>query len=91
MIRSGQVTVASAGTAVQASTDTAERVYFLRAHPDNTGNIAIGNDGSDDVTVDNGLILKNTDPPIRVACRLSDIYVDVATGGDKLCWFTVVM
>ena len=88
-VLSGQKTVATAGTAVQASTDTTVRDYMLRANPGNTGNIAIGNDGANDVTVNNGLVLAKTDPPIPFRGSLSDVWVDAATNGDKLCWFRV--
>ena len=87
MIFSGQVTVTAAGTAVQAGADAASKQYWLRAHPDNTGNIAIG---GDDVTVGSGLVLASGDPPILVECALSELYVDAATDGDKLCWLLVL-
>jgi hypothetical protein len=90
MIRSGQVTVSAAGTAVQAGTDTGIRRYVLRAHPDNSGDIAIGNDGANDVTTSNGLLLKSTDPPIIFAGKLSELYVDADTNDDKLCWLQVM-
>ena len=86
MIRSGQVSVTAAGTAVQVSTDTSKRYWMLRAHPDNSDDIFIGNDGSNDVTSSNGLPLKATDPPIDFVGRLSDLYVDASSSGDKLCW-----
>ena len=91
MIRSGQVEVATAGTAVQAGTDEKERLYWFRADQANTGNIAIGNDGDDDVTMSNGLVLATADSPICVRCRLSDLYVDAANDGDKLCWFAALI
>ena len=90
MIRSGQVTVAAAGTAQQVSTDNSERVYRLRAHPSNTGIVSIGNDGADDVTVSNGFILDKADPPIFFRGNLSELYVDVVTNDDKLCWLLVI-
>ena len=90
MIRSGQVTVAAAGTAQQVGTDEGERLYYFRADPDNTGSIAIGNDGNNDVSMTNGLILDEADPPIPVVCRLSDLYVDADTNDDVLCWFVVL-
>lgn len=89
MIRSGQVTVAAAGTAVQASTDEAWHDYWFRAHKDNTNEIYIGNDGTNDVSSTTGLTLAPTDPPILVHCMLSELYVDVQTNSEKLCWFFV--
>jgi len=90
MIKSGQVTVASAGTAVQAGTDTAQRLYFFCADPGNTGNIYIGNDGSDDVSSTTGLVLSNLSPMFAMECALSELYVDAATNGDKLTWLLVL-
>ena len=90
MILSGQVTVTSAGTAVQAGTDEGIRTYVLRAHPDNSGDIAIGNDGANDVTTSNGLLLKSTDPPFVYHGKLSELYVDADTNGEKLCWLVVL-
>ena len=86
MITSGQVAVEAAGTAVQVSTDASRRFYWFRADPDNTGAIAIGNDGDDDVTMTNGLILAKTDPPIELECKLSELYVDADNNDDVLCW-----
>lgn len=91
MIRSGQVTVTTAGTAVQVGTDEKERLYYFRAVQGNTGLIAIGNDGDGDVTMSNGLILAQADAPISVFCRLSDLYVDAASNGDKLSWFAAII
>ena len=87
MIYSGQVAVAAAGTAQQVGTDEGERLYYFRADPDNTGSIAIG--GSD-VSMTNGLILDEADPPVMVMCQLSELYVDADTNDDVLCWFKVV-
>jgi hypothetical protein len=86
MIRSGQVTVETAGTAVQASTNTRKNYYMLRAHPDNSGDIFIGNDGANDVTSANGFALKSTDGAVEFVGRLSELYVDAEQNGDKLCW-----
>jgi len=89
MIYSGQQTVASAGTAVRISDDEATRLFIIRAHPDNTGVVAIGNDGADDLTVSNGLVLAKTDPPIQFYGRLYDLFVDAATNGDKVTWLAI--
>jgi hypothetical protein len=87
MVNSGQATVATPGTAVQVSTDEAERSYMLRAHPGNTGNVAIGNAN---VTVNNGLLLASGDSPIPFFGSLADLYVDAENAGDKLCWASVL-
>ena len=64
----------------------AAALYYLI----NTGSIAIGNDGNNDVSMTNGLIMDEADPPIPVVCRLSDLYVDADTNDDVLCWFVVL-
>lgn len=89
---SKQVTVTTAGTAVQAdSLDDANRVWWLRAHQGNTGeNIYIGNDGANDVSSTTGLCLNKLDAPIPINCRLKDLWVDADTNGDKLTLMTVL-
>lgn len=90
MVKSGQTTVAVAGTAVQLMEDRVGlRHVVLRAHPDNTGVVFVGNDGSGDVTADNGLALAKADAPIELVCRPDGIWCDAATGGDKVCWMVV--
>ena len=89
MIFSGQRAVATAGAAQQVSSHSAVRDYFIRAHPDNTDVIYVGNDGSNDVSSANGLALKATDPPIRFRGKLSQLYVDVAVNGEKITWLAV--
>jgi len=86
MVDSGQVTVASAGTAVLAGTDTAVKHYVVRAHPDNTGHVGIGKKG---VTMSTALVLSKSDGPTDYIGRLSELYVDAATSGDKLTWLAV--
>lgn len=83
MVDSGQVTVASAGTRVQAGTDIAVKHYIVRAHPANTGYVALGDK---EVSMSVGLVLANTDSPIDYIGRLSELYVDAATDGDKITW-----
>ena len=86
MVSNNQVTVPSAGTAVQVDSDESIRKYVLRALPGNTGVIYIGNSL---VSASNGLPLGNTDGPIPFVGRLSELYVDAATNGDGLAWLEV--
>lgn len=90
MVRSGQKTVAAAGTAVQVGTDTAKHHYLIRALPANTGNVYIGNDGDGDVTSANGYALDSTDQ-IEFHGRLSDLYLDVDTNDEGICWFLTML
>lgn len=83
---SGQVTVTSAGTAVQASsTLTGVRRYFLKPDPGNTGNIYVGNNDAD-VSATGGVILEKTHPGFLWTGNLTMLYVDSAEDGDILCW-----
>jgi len=85
---SGQITVAEAGTAVQGPNVLLTNGTWIGGHPDNTGNVAYGNDGADDVNMSNGVVLEpgHFGPPAMVA-NLNEIWFDVATSGDKFCWF----
>jgi hypothetical protein len=87
---SGQVTVASAGTAVQGPA-TQPGLYWIKAHPGNTGdNGYVGNDGSDDVSSSTGFALGKTHPGIQIyVTSLEKLWFDVDTGGDIICWIYV--
>jgi len=86
----GQITVETAGTAVQGPSTTPWEQFLLVAHPDNTGNIAYGNDGSDDVTMSNGIVLKPGATGVLYFNgndnALDKIWVDADNDGDVLCW-----
>jgi len=84
-VLSGQLTITTAGTAVQGTaTPTAVRVA-VKAHPDNAGTVWWGNDGAGDVTSSNGFPL---DPGEGVVLRgnLNQYWFDADSNGDKVCW-----
>lgn len=84
---SGQVTVPTAGTAVQLGTAIINGPILIRAHTGNTGVVYVGNDGNDDVASTNGLELdKGEQFELQYVRSLARIYVDAATGGDKISW-----
>lgn len=87
--RSGQITVTTAGTAVQGTFSTA-KVVAVKAHPDNADTIWIGNDGagSPDVTNTNGFPL-NPGEGVVLTGGLSDFWADADSNGDILCWLVV--
>lgn len=88
---SGQVTVATLGTAVQFGTAIAVRKYVLLADPANTGDyMYFGNDGAGDVSLTTGLPIKKGDPPVVTRFAPKDMWVDTDTNGDKLCWLKVL-
>lgn len=89
---SGQTTVAAAGTAVALHATATGRAVVVRALAGNAGKVFVGNDGVGDVTSANGFELSAGEqtPPILLADgKLSSLYVDAATNGDKVCWITL--
>lgn len=88
----GQITVSSAGTAEQGPSSPSGREFIICALPGNSGNVALGNDGSDDVTMSNGLVL-SSGTCVTVTFQggapnaLSAMWFDAATGGDGFSWF----
>jgi hypothetical protein len=87
MAKSGQITIAAAGTA-QAGTSEPGGEFFLKAHPDNTDTVWVG-EVAKDVSNANGFPL---DPGESVLVRLgnlSDLYFDSDVNGEKICWLKV--
>lgn len=86
--RSGQVTVATAGTAIQG-TDAPGALFLIKAHPDNTDTIWVGNDdaASPDVTSSNAFPLDARDAPIVISLsNLNTLWFDADVSGEKACW-----
>lgn len=84
---SGQKTVAAAGTAVPLGAQRVEGPLMVRALDSNTGVVAVGNDGANDVTVANGMRLSAGDVLIfDWVGSLADIWLDAAVNGEGVCW-----
>lgn len=89
--RSGQITITTAGTAVQG-TDIPGPEFILSPHPGNTGVVYVGNDGAGDITASNGYPLgdvgaTSTGHVIYIrAANLNELWFDAASNGDKVCW-----
>ena len=83
---SGQITVTTAGTAVQGTDVDSENGFFIRALAGNTGVVYVGQDGDDDVASTNGYELSAGDTIFVTVDNLSYLYFDAATNGDKFCW-----
>ena len=85
-VRSGQITVTTAGTAVQGTSTDKYYGFFIKALAGNTGIVYVGNDGAGDVTSGNGYEMSAGDQ-IYIECEnLNELYFDAATNGDKFCW-----
>ena len=86
MARAGQITVTTAGTAVQG-TDIDGVLFSLVAHPDNTDTVWVGDDEAGDVTNANGYPLQPAGAPVVIQCQnLSELYFDADQNGEKICW-----
>lgn len=84
---SGQITITTAGTAQQGPA-TPGYAVAIKAHPDNTDTIWVGNDGADDVAAANGFPL-NPGEGVVVPGNLSQFWFDADVSGEKFCWLVV--
>lgn len=85
-MRSGQITVTTAGTAVQG-TSVRGRVFAIQALPTNTGYIYVGTDSTNlDVSSSTGYYLGAGASISFVADDLSEIWIDSSVNGEKVCW-----
>jgi hypothetical protein len=84
MASSGQITVTTAGTAVQGPA-TSGLLIAVKALVGNAGNVYIGNDAAGDVTSANGFELAPGEGVV-VNKSLAAFWFDAAVDGDKLSW-----
>lgn len=87
---SGQITVATAGVAVQGpSTPTGTR-FAIKAHPDNTDTVWVGNDDSAiHVSAFSGYPLNPGEPIICECSSLAGLWFDSDVNGGRFCWFLI--
>lgn len=86
MAKSGQITITTAGTAVQGPDEVVARVA-LAALSTNTGPAYVGNDEAGDVSAANGFPLNPLGPPLIIELNnLRDLWFDATTNGNKICW-----
>lgn len=84
---SGQTTVTTAGTAVPLGTDQTDSAVLVKALDTNTGVVALGNDGTNDVTVSNGYRLSAGEQMIfDKVDNLAAIYLNAAVNGEGVSW-----
>lgn len=85
---SGQITVTTAGTAVQGPDFQVNGYVFFAAHPDNTDTAWVGNDGANDVASTTGFPLKaGANTIARRVNNLKDVWFDADVNGEKVCYF----
>jgi|WetSurMetagenome_2_1015567.scaffolds.fasta_scaffold166474_4 hypothetical protein len=83
---SGQITVTTAGTEVQGSNIATPYGVYVKALAGNTGVMYVGNNGDGTVSSSTGFQL-SAGAAIHVnVANLSDLWVDSASNGDKVCW-----
>ena len=83
--KSGLITVGTAGTAVVGTTE-AGNLFGIKAHPDNTDAVWVGNDGASDVTNANGFPLNPGETIVLNMANLNQVYFDADVSGEKACW-----
>jgi len=87
MAISGQKTVTTPGTAVVLGTQRIDGPLMVKALDTNTGIVALGNDGANDVTVSNGIRLDAGDVIVfDYVGELASIYLDSAVNGEGVSW-----
>ena len=88
-LRTGLIDIPTAGTAVQGpSTPGAQNASFtLVAHPGNTLNVYVGNDGADDVSATTGVALAPGDQLKVNVKNLSELWFDAETSGNDCTWY----
>ncbi len=93
MALSGQTTVTTAGTAVLlASSQLVNGPLMVKALDTNTGAVAVGNDGANDVTVSNGLrLLKGEAVIFDFVGNIASLWLDSAVNGEGVSWCALVV
>jgi hypothetical protein len=82
----GQITVTTAGTAVQGPNVALTNGVFINGHPANTGYIAVGNNGSNTVTTTSGFILGAGNADIWQVANLNELWFNSTVNGEKATW-----
>lgn len=86
-VLSGQTTVVSSGTAVPLGSQEVFGSVYVKALPQNTGIMYIGNNGTGSVNSANGMPLSAGDIVLLDFLHtLSEIAVNGTVGGEKVAW-----
>ena len=87
---SGQKTVTTAGTAEALGAQVINGTLMVKALDTNTGIMAVGNDGADDVTTSNGMRLEAGDSIIfEFVGNLASIILDTDSDGEGVAWLVL--
>ncbi len=87
MAISGQTNVTTAGTAVPLGNQAVDGPLMVKALDSNTGVVAVGNDGANDVTLSNGLRLAAGEVIIfSYVGHLASVWLDAAVSGEGVAW-----
>jgi hypothetical protein len=87
---SGQHTVTTAGSAEALGSMQINGPLMVKALPGNAGSIAVGNDGANDVTTSNGLLLAAGDAVVfDFVGDLGSVYLDAENDGDGVAWLVL--
>ena len=84
-LASGQINIDEVGVAQQGPSNVGVGHFYINAHPANSGNVALGNDGNGDVTITNGYVL-DAGQGLDYYGELSDLWFDGDTANDDVCW-----
>jgi len=87
LLLSGQITVTTSGNAIQG-TDINWYGFYIKAHPDNTDTVWVGNDatGTGDVSNLTGFPLDPGETVWLPVSNLDQLYFDADVNGLKVCW-----
>jgi hypothetical protein len=92
MAISGQAIVTAAGTAVGLGSEVVNGPVAVKALETNTGIVAIGNDGANGVTLQNGLRLEAGEVVVLAFCGcLESVRVNAAVNGEGVSWLNLVV
>jgi len=83
---SGQITVTTAGTAVQGPDVALTNGAYIHAIAANTGVVYFGNDGAGDVSSANGYELEAGKTLPSYVANLNQLWFDAAVNGSKFSW-----
>ena len=87
---SSQTIVTTAGSAVPLGSQTINGPLMVKALSSNAGSIAIGNDGSNDVTTSNGLLLSASEAVVfDFVGNLASLYIDSENDGEGVAWLAL--